>query len=400
MGWRKRIVLLFLALLLAGALAWTFRPQPVPVETATVTRQPMQVSVEEEGRTRVIERYEVTAPVAGHLGRVALKVGDPVSRGQRLFVITPSRSPLLDPRSRVQAQAEVSAAEARLRGARAELNAARAVAELARADLSRTRLLYGKGEISRDAFDRAVQSDREARARVDAAESAVAVARHGLAQAQAMLAYAAGTPDGDDAVSVTSPISGRVLAVQRESAGVVTAAEPVVAVGDPTRLEVVADLLTADAVRVGPGTPVTLRDWGGPSLQAVVRRVEPAAFTKVSALGVDEQRTRVISDITSPRDEWRALGDGYRVEAEFVLWRAADALTVPEGAVFRRGDGWAVFRVNDGRAHLHPVSLGHRNGLTAEVVGGLDVGDVVVVYPPEAVSDGAAVTGRRSGVGQ
>ena len=330
MSWRKRTLLLAGLVVIAGALAWAFRPRPLSVDTAAVTRGELEVSVVEEGRTRVVERYRITAPVAGFLQRVRLHVGDRVASGQGLFAVQPAPAPLLDPRSRAEAMAAVAAAEAGLERAEAEAEAAGAVGELARADLTRARTLFEREQISREAYDRALQEEQAARARLRSAEAAVRVARYQLARARAALAGfgAAGT---GEPVTVASPADGVVLAVLRESAGVVAAGEAVLELGDPARLEVVAELLTADAVRLSPGGAVALEDWGGPPLEAVVQRVEPAGFTKVSALGVEEQRTRVVAAITAPRERWLALGDGYRVQARFQVWRSADTLIVPEG---------------------------------------------------------------------
>lgn len=390
MSWRKRALLLAGLLLIAAALAWAFRPRPVSVDTALVSRGELQVSVVEEGRTRVVERYRITAPVSGFLQRVRLHVGDRVAAGQVLFAVQPAPAPLLDPRSQAEARAAVAAAEAELERAQAEAEAARAVGELARADLTRARTLFQREQISREAYDRALQEEQAARARLRSAEAAVRVARYELARARAAL-EGFGTAAPGDPVTVGAPADGVVLAVLRESAGVVGAGEAVLELGDPARLEVVAELLTADAVQLAPGAPVSLEDWGGPPLEAVVQRVEPAGFTKVSALGVEEQRTRVVAAITAPRTRWMALGDGYRVQARFQVWHAADTLMVPEGAVFRHDGGFAVYRVGDGIARRTPVQVGRRNGLQAQLLGGLEAGDRVVVYPPPELRDGDRV---------
>ena len=390
MGWRKRLLLGLAVIGVVAALVWGFRPRPVAVDTAAVERRDMAVEVTEEARTRVVERYRVTAPVAGYLKRVELHVGDRVAAGDTLFVVQPAPAPLLDPRRQAEARAAVAAAAAGLEQAGAEAQAAEAVVELARADLARIRALFERQQVSRETFDRAVQEEQAARARLRSAQAGVRVARYELQRAEAALDGF--DPDApSEPVAVPAPLQGVVLAVLRESAGVVASGEAIVEMGDPARLEVVAELLTTDAVRLAPGAAVTLEDWGGPPLEAVVQRVEPAGFTKVSALGVEEQRTRVIAAITAPRSQWQTLGDGFRVQARFLVWQGRDVLVVPEGAVFRRPEGWAVFRLEQGRAQLTAVEVGRRNGLEARILSGLEPGETVIVFPPPELQEGDRV---------
>lgn len=382
------------AVLVLLALVWGFWPRPVLIETREVTRQPLQVTVEEEGRTRVRDRYTLHAPVAGFLRRIELDVGDPVDRGEPLALLEPLRPAVLDPRTRAEAEARVAAARAGLSRARAGARQAEAEAQLAAEEFRRREDLLARGLISRSEFDQASSRTRALAAAHGAAESAVEVAGFELEAALAALRYSA-TGEGDEpaeTVPVRSPVEGRVLKLIQESAGVVAAGQPLLEVGDPRLLEVEVEVLSRDAVRIEPGGRVLFERWGGGDvLEGVVRTVEPTGFTKISALGVEEQRVLVIADIRSRGEDWQRLGDGYRVEARFIVWEREDALTVPASALFRRDDGWAAFVVEDGRARLRPVRLGPGSGLLTEVVEGLSAGDAVIVHPDDAVEDGVRV---------
>ncbi len=382
------------ALVVAAGLVWGFWPRPVKVEIAQVVRQPMDVSVEEEGRTRVKERYELYAPVAGYLRRIELEPGDAIESGQVLVELEPLRSTVLDPRSRAEAEARVRAARSALERARSEMERARAQAELADEQFLRRRDLLTQELISRSEFDQAESDKRGADAALEAARSAVQVARYDLAAAEAVLEYsAAGEAGGTvETVQLRSPVSGVVLKRYRESEGVVDSGTPLLEVGDPAQLEVEVEVLSRDAVRITPGGTVFFERWGGGrAIEGRVRNIEPQGFTKISALGVEEQRVLVIADFVAPREAWERLGDGYRVEARFVVWSRDDALTVPASALFRRDGNWAAFRVAGGEAELVPVDIGENNGLTAEVLGGLSQGDAVIVHPDDAIGDGVRV---------
>ena len=378
-------------------LAWGFWPQPVMVEAVATMRAPLAVSIEEEGRTRVIDRYIVSAPVDGVACRVQLEVGDPVKQGQVLLGITPLESQVLDPRSRAQAKARVSAAESALRAAREEAQAATATQEYAATELERLRPLIEKGLVAREAFNRAETEAKTSAAAKRSADFNVDVASYDLEVARTTLQYSAATASGIPAerVPVRSPIDGRILKVQHECEGAVRTGDPLLEVGDPTALEIEVDVLSADAVKIKPGMKVLFDRWGGEQpLQGRVRNIEPVGFTKISALGVEEQRVLVISDFTSPGEQWQRLGDGYRVEAQFILWQEDDVLQVPASSLFRYKQGWAVFVIDGNRASRRGIKVGQRNGLNAQILAGVATGEMVINHPSDAVEDGRSVKQR------
>jgi HlyD family secretion protein len=378
-------------------LAWGFWPQPVMVEAVAAMRAPLAVSIEEEGRTRVIDRYIVSAPVDGVACRVQLEVGDPVEQGQVLLGITPLESQILDPRSRAQAKARVSAAESALRAAREEAQAATATQEYAITELERQRPLMEKGLVARDAFNRAETEAKTSAAAKRSADFNVDVASYDLEAARTTLQYSTATASGTPAerVPVRSPIDGRILKVQHECEGAVRTGDPLLEVGDPTALEIEVDVLSADAVKIKPDMKVLFDRWGGEQpLQGRVRNIEPVGFTKISALGVEEQRVLVISDFTSPGEQWQRLGDGYRVEAQFILWQEDDVLQVPASSLFRYKQGWAVFVIDGNRASRREIKVGQRNGLNAQILAGVAPGEMVINHPSDAVEDGRSVKQR------
>lgn len=388
---------LAIGLLVAGLLAWGFWPRPVPVELVEAGRAPMTVTIEEEGRTRVIDRFIISAPVDGVACRVQLDVGDTVQAGQTLLSISPLESRVLDPRSRAEAEARVAAAKAALELARQQTGAAEAGATFQRSEIQRLKPLLDRGVISTAAFDKAQLDLLTAEAALRSANHAVEVASYDREAAETALQYSAGTVTGDPAVRVLvrSPITGKILQKPQECEGPVVTGQELLVVGDPSALEVVVDLLSADAVRVTPGMKVHLDRWGGDEpLEALVRTVEPFGFTKVSALGVEEQRVNVIADFVSPKEAWQRLGDGYRVEARFVIWEDDDVLQVPASSLFRLNQDWALFVVEDGRAHQRLVKIGQRTGLVAQILDGIGVGAMVVDHPSEEVSDGVGIAER------
>lgn len=398
MPWSRYLGLILLAVLSAAAIAYGFWPRPVAVDVVAARRAPLQVTVEEEGKTRVVDRFVISAPVPGYVRRIELKVGDPVIRGQALVEVEPLRSVILDPRSRAEAQARVAAAQAALQAAQEDVVAAQAEADYAAAQLERYRLLVPKGYVSLEALQQAEAAARRTRARRISAEFAVQVAKHDLDAARTALRYsvAQGEKKTMEAALVRAPVDGRVLKVTRESEGVVQAGEALLEIGDPNSLEVVVDVLSADAVRIAPGTRVLFERWGGGApLEGSVRRVEPTGFTKISALGVEEQRVLVLADFASPVEQWKRLGDGYRVEAKFILWEGQDVLQVPASALFRHREGWAVFVAENGRARLQAIEVGQRSGLAAEIVSPLREGDLVVVHPDDSIEDRTRISVRR-----
>ncbi len=396
--WRGRAAYLIFGLVLAAAIGYGFIPRPLAVELAQVRKGELAVTVDEEGKTRVRERYLIAAPVAGHARRIGLKVGDAIAAGQVVAQIEPARAASLDPRSRAEATARLQAARAALQAAEENARSAAAEAELAAQELTRTQALSQANFLSQAALDQARARLQSSQATRQAAAYSVQVARHDVAAASAALSHTAALAAGaaSETWPVTAPVGGHVLSVPHESEGAVAAGQPLLEIGNPQALEVMVEVLSTAAVKIGPGTRVLLDRWGGDHvLQGRVRVVEPAGFTKVSALGVEEQRVRVIVDIVSPPTQWRQLGDGYRVEAAFVLWQGNDLLLIPTSALFRHGDGWAVFIADAGRARLRPVRIGQRSGLAAQVIAGLKQGDQVVAHPDDKLADGVRIKQRQ-----
>lgn len=383
------------SILVVGAIAATaLWPERLAVDVALASRGPMEVTLDEDGDTRVRDRFVVSAPVAGRLQRIELEPGDAVVKGHTVVArLMPAPPALLDPRARAELTAAMAAASAGADQARAERDRAATMLERARATLRRHRSLNEAGAVSRDDLEAAEAAVGTAEDSVRAATMAVARADQETRLARSRLQTPAA---GGRIVDVVAPLDGVVLRRLRESEAVVPAGEGLVELGDPQQLEVVADLLSTDAVQVKHGHPVRIEQWGGGHpLPGVVRRVEPAGFIKVSALGVEERRVNVVIDLADPGTAARSLGDGYRVEVRIVVWEAADVLKVPIGALFRRGDDWAVFIVTDGRAVRRTVTVGHRNSEEAEVVDGLEAGDTVVLHPPDTLADGDLVEARR-----
>jgi HlyD family secretion protein len=415
-----------LGALLLLFMVYAFRPRPIPVDFAEVTRGRLVVTVDEEGETRVRDVFALSAPVAGRARRIEVEVGDPVVAGETVVAeIEPVDPTLLDVRSKQEAEAAVRAAEAEL--------------DFASRELTRQRRLGERGVASARDLDAAEKAYRTARANLENAKAALMArtTRIERARGRARSADGADTATADvcaACIPVYAPVSGRVLRLVRESAGVVTPGESLVEIGDPEDLEIVVDLLSADAVRVEPGQEVWIEQWGGGErLLGKVRRVEPYGFTKVSALGIEEQRVNVIIDFTDAPEKWQRLGHGYRVETRIVLWRGDDVVKLPLSALFRSSDGasaaqtesadtqgvgaaggpaagavgdspaaravaaadWAVFVEERGQARLRKVTRGHHNGLEVEIVSGLEPGDRVVLHPSDRVQDGVGVEPRQ-----
>jgi HlyD family secretion protein len=385
-----------------AALAWAMAPKPVPVELAAASAGRFEATIDEDGRTRLADRYVVSTPLAGKLARITLREGDTIEAGAPVASIAPSLPPLRDARTVQELAARVEGARALLQRAQAHAESARIAQQQADSDATRSERLAAEGYIAPTRLEADRRSARAARAAREAAVQEQRAAEQDLAQARAAQGLAL-RPDsaGRDSFVVRSPVAGRVLRVVQNSEAIVGAGTALVEVGDLARLEVIAELLTPDALRAAPGTRVVIERWGGPqALEGRVRRVEPAAYTKVSALGIEEQRVEVLIEILSPHADWQALGDGYRVGVRIVTTSVADALRVPVSAVFplATADGdadSAVFVVEGGRARRVPVRVGGRNGSEAWVTQGLSAGALVVVYPSAAVKDGVRVAARK-----
>lgn len=394
MVWRKHIGLIigiFVVILLIGI---GFIPRPVMVDSAEVKLGTLKVSVEEEGRTRVIDRFVISAPVAGFMRRTELNVGDEIKKDQQIIYLEPLRSSVLDPRSRAEANARVAAAKAGLLAAEKNARAADADSNYASTEHARLKRLYESRTISLERYQQAQTNARRTKATLESAEFSVEVARFELEEADAAVRYSAAREAGEtlETVSIKAPVQGRVLKIHHESEGVVNAGESLLEIGDPLSLEVEVDVLSKDAVRIKPGMKVIFERWGGDEpIEGVVRTIEPVGFTKISALGVEEQRVLVIADITSPVETWGKLGDGYRVEASFILWEGNGVLQIPSSALFRYAEGWAVFIIQDGMAELRQVEIGNRSGLAAEILSGLVEGENVITHPGDNVEDGSRV---------
>ncbi len=391
---RRNAILAGAALVLLLGAWWIFRPAPIPVDVGRVTRGALRVTVDEEGETRVRQRYVVAAPTTGHLLRITLDEGDAVERGAVLARIEPAP---LDPRDLASAEARLEAAMAKKHAADADMERARAALGQARRDRGRADRLREAGTLSQEAHEAARLAETSAAREYEASRFAAEAANHEVEAARATLlaAQAPALQDGgpDDVcspcVEVRAPVSGQVLRVLEESERIVPAGTGLLELGDPSSLEVVADVLSTDAVRIRPGAPFLVEDWGGPgALEARVRRVEPSAFTKVSALGVEEQRVNVIADLVEPEP---TLGDGYRVEARIVVWEGEAVLQLPTSALFRRGGQWNVFVVEGGVARRREVRAGHQGRFETEIVEGLAEGEAVILHPSDRVADGVRV---------
>ncbi len=384
-------------LLISALLVWGFWPQPILVETATAKHAPLTITIEEEGRTRIIDHYTIAAPVNGITCLQHLKVGDTVEQGQTLLSITPLASQVLDPRSRALAQTQVFVAESALQVAIEQARATAVSAQLANKELKRYQPLLEKGLISQGVFDTAQTQAQRLSATKRSTDFAVEVARHELESAKMTVEYS-DTQAADqpvERVSVRSPINGQILKVARSCEGPVSTGEALLEVGDPRSLEIEVDVLSADAVKIKRGMKVFLNRWGGShALEGRVRVIEPVGFTKTSALGVEEQRVLIISDFTSPAEQWQRLGDGYRVEASFVLWHEEDVLQVPASSLFRYNNGWALFVIEGDHAKRRKVTIGQRNGLQAQIIQGISAGELIVNHPSEAVEDNISIEQR------
>jgi len=367
---------------LIAALAFGLRPRPAPVETARATFGALRATVSEEGKTRIRQRYVVSSPVTGQLHRVPFKPGAQVAAGDVVGTIEPSAASPLDARSR-------ALAEARRAAALAALAKSREAHDLAVSELRRTERMFAAKTVSPQDLESVQMRETMAARDVITAEGLLRATEAELAAGNpAGPGGRAADPSSNGIIEVRAPVAGRVLHVFQESERPVTAGMPLLDLGDPADLEVVVELLSRDGAAIAPGTYVEFEQWGGPKpLEGRVRLVEPAAFTKISALGVEEQRVNVVADLTSPPELWRSLGDNYRVEARVVVWQSDHVLKVPVSALFRRGATWSAYVVRGGRAVLVPVEVGRSSGTETQVVAGLQEGDEVILYPGDRVAD-------------
>jgi HlyD family secretion protein len=368
------------ALILAALITAGLWPKPSPVETGTATRGPLRSTVDEEGKTRIRQRYMVSAPVTGYLQRVPFKPGAAVEANSTILAtLRPTPSTSLDPRSRATSEANLALAQA-------NLEKARAANDYAQRELQRISQLVSQNTLPEQELDAATWRERDANQSVQSALAAIQ-------QAKADLAEYEPNPTGQSSpTKILAPVSGQILRVFEESSRVVPAGTPILEIGDPLNLEAVIECLSRDAATMTPGMTVLLERWGGGSpLQGSLRHVEPAAFTKISALGVEEQRVNVIVDILTPPQDRPGVGDNFRVEARIVTWESENTLKIPAGALFRRGQQWTVFTIENGRATLRPVETGHSNGKETEIISGLSPNDTVILYPGERVQNHSRV---------
>ncbi|MEW8458493.1 MAG: HlyD family efflux transporter periplasmic adaptor subunit [Candidatus Thiodiazotropha sp.] len=396
----KRILLWsLLGLILAATLVWAFIPKPIPVDMLTLEPGEMTVTVDEEGETRVRDVFVLSAPISGRALRIDAEVGDEVLAQQtKVAEIEPTDATLLDPRSEAQARADIRAAEANLVLAEASVKEARVELDFARSELKRARKLRADAVMSERELE---DAERAFRTRQAALETAIANRQARQAELERARAQLISPTDArvksEDCpcVPIRSPVDGRILKILHKSEGVVAAGEPLVEIGDPTDLEIVADLLSSDAVKVEQGQRVIIENWGGDKpLEGAVRRVEPFGFTKISALGIEEQRVNVIIDFTSPKEAWSRIAHGYQVDVRIVLWQGSGVLKLPLTALFRDSDEWAVFLEVEGKASKRLVTLGRRTGLEAEILSGISAGERVVVHPGDKIAEGIDIEAR------
>ena len=391
----KRIVRIALVALVLGAiLVWAFLPSPVQADFGTVQKGVLQVTVEDEGQTRVRDRYVVSAPVPGRMERIELEPGDAVTAKKTVLArFAPTDPSLLDVRTRAELEARARAAESAVGSARAERERLQNELKFAQSELRRARELVTAGAIATRELEDMQRRVATLERGIDSAEFAVRTAMHQVEVARAsLLQTRAGSVA---AIPLYSPVSGVVLRRLQESTRVVPMGEPLLEIGNLHDLEIVADFLSSAAVNVKGGQAVLIEQWGGDRpLRGRVRRVEPSGFTKISALGVEEQRVNVLIDFDEPRDVRERLGDGFRVEARIIIWSKENVLKVPTSSLFRQGAQWAVYKVAGGRAQLQIVEVGQHSGLEAEVLSGLAEGEQIVVYPSDAIRPGVKLARR------
>ncbi|NQV27364.1 MAG: HlyD family efflux transporter periplasmic adaptor subunit [Rhodopirellula sp.] len=396
----RRVVLVCVVAAVAGAIALAFRTRPVLVDTIVVTRGPLQVTVDEDGRTRIREPYVVSAPLTGRLQRISLDPGDSVARDETVVAtIEPVDPSLLDERTVAESRARVSAAEAAVKRAESLVERSKVSLDRAESELGRIRRLAEANAASPDDMESAELTFQAAGKDYQAAVFSREIAEFERELARAASVRSGQNSDADTVAEylvIRAPISGEVLRVFEENSRVVSPGTPLLEIGDSTDLELEIDVLSTDAVRIRSGQKVQIDHWGGDhTLNGTVRLIEPSAFTKVSALGVEEQRVNVIVDLTDSRKQRTGLRDAFRVEAHIVTWSSDDVLKIPSSALFRSADQWSVFVVHEGVANVVGVEPGHRNSLEVEIVGGLSAGDEIVLYPGDRVRQGTTIERRQ-----
>lgn len=383
-------------LLIAFGLTFAFWPRPLPVEVETVSSGPMTVTVDDDAVTRIREVFTVTTPFSGRILRIDKHAGDDVIAGETvLYSILPISSGFLDPRTRKQLEAALAAAEDVRDAAKSRVEGAQAALDHARTEFKRSSELLKKGAGTESSLDQAQRELRMAEADLATNKSILLQREAELNQARAALLTPLDTDKDhrDRGLEIKASESGKVLRVFQESESTVTAGVPLMEIGNPSDLEIAADLLSREALRISPGDTVSIENWGGEgTLNGRVRLIEPAGTMKVSSLGIEEQRVNVIIDITDPGEKWASLGHGYQVDVRVAVWHGESVLRVSIGSLFRRGESWAVFRIEDGHARLQTIKVGHMSSKYAEVLGGLAEGDKVVAYPSDRVGDGALVS--------
>lgn len=398
--WLRRMAVLAVAAGVVALIVVALLPKPVGVDLATIQRGQLQVTVDEDGQTRIKDRYVVSTPLSGRLLRIGLDVGDSVLAGESVLArIQPTDPELLDPRAVAQAQARVKSAQARLAQAQTQLEKANVTYQYAESEFARANRLADRGAITPSELEERRLAMKAAEQDVESARFAINIAKFegeleqaALLRTQNSSEDSGGDGDENGQFLIRAPISGRVLKLFQESATIATPGMELVEVGDPLDLEVVVDVLSSDAVRIEPGAAARLEQWGGDApLNARVRLVEPSGFTKISALGVEEQRVNVILDLEDPPEQRSTLGDGFRVEARIVVWEQPDVLKVPTSALFRSAGEWAVFVIEQGRARLRTIEIGRQNDLEAQVLRGLDEGEQIVTHPGDKLNDGVQV---------
>ena len=409
-NWTKRTALGAVFALIGAGLVWFAWPAPIPVDLATIARGPMEVTVDDEAKTHVRHIYTVSAPIAGKVlrishpfgerGRVSVHVGDQVKAAETIVaVMQPTAPSFLDARSREELQAMLTAADASVTLAEAEVRRIEAALEFSRSELRRSEALARTSSIPERSLEKARLDVVTNEAALASAKAQHDVRRSERASVAARLINpltAAPESSSDCCIQLRAPVTGVVLKIVQESEAVVLPGAPLIEIGDPQDLEVVADLLSTDAVQIKVGALVRIDGWGGSPIMGRVIRVDPAGFLKVSALGIEEQRVRTTIDFSGPPEEWSRLGHDYRVIVHVTVWGADDALQVPVAALFRQGNQWAVYAVKNGRARVAEVVIGHRNSRTAEIVSGLAVGDTVILHPSDRIKNKSRVSQRQT----